>query len=70
MQLPDPADVFGRVTPGTIQGPVETALGRVLREEAGPCSVALSTAADGLELSVSGAGAPDIVSIPLTEVPL
>ena len=54
VQLPDATEVFGRV----------------LREEAGPCSVVLSTAADGLQLSVSGAGAPDVVSIPLTEVTL
>jgi two-component system LytT family sensor kinase len=70
VQLPDATEVLGRMNPGTIQEPVETALGRVLREEAGPCSVALRAAAGGLELSVSGAGAPDVVSIPLTEVPL
>lgn len=69
-QLPDTSEVLGRVTPGTIQRPVEAELGRVLREEAGPCSVALRPGAEGLELSVTGAGAPVVVSIPLTEVPL
>jgi two-component system, LytTR family, sensor kinase len=68
VELPDAADVFGRVVPGTIQGPVETALGRRLREEAGPCGVTLRAGAGGLELTVSGAGPQDVLPIPLTEV--
>jgi two-component system LytT family sensor kinase len=70
VELPDSADVRGRVTPGTIQEPVAATLGRRLREEAGPCAIALSTRPGGLQLEVSGTGLPkDILSIPLTEVP-
>jgi two-component system LytT family sensor kinase len=68
VELPDAAEVFGRVTPGTIQEPVEAALGRLLREEAGPCAVTLRPTSGGLELEVSGAGPEDVLSIPLTEV--
>ncbi len=68
VELPDAAEVFGRVVPGTIQGPIETTLGRRLREEPGPVGVALRPQAGGLELTVSGAGPPDVLRIPLTEV--
>jgi two-component system LytT family sensor kinase len=69
VELPDAADVRGRVAPGTIQEPVAALLGRRLSEEAGPCAVALRPANGGLELEVSGAGRPqDNLSIPLTEV--
>lgn len=68
VELPDAADVRGRVAPGTIQQPVAAALGRRLRDEAGPCAVALRPAAGGLELAVSGAGPDDVLRIPLTEV--
>lgn len=68
IELPDAADVLGRVAPGTIQAPVEQALGRRLRDEAGPCGVSLRVTADGLELAVSGAGPQEVLPIPLTEV--
>ncbi len=68
VELPDATEVFGRVEQGTIQGPIEQALGRRLRDEAGPCAVALRPADGGLELAVSGAGPQDVLRIPLTEV--
>lgn len=67
--IPQAADVLGRVTPGTIQGPVGETLGRRLREESGPCAVTLRPVAGGLELLVSGTGLPQAtLFISLTEV--
>ena len=68
VELPDATEIFGRVSPGAIQGPVETVLGRRLREEAGPIGVTLRPATGGLELTVTGAGPENVLPIPLTEV--
>lgn len=68
VELPDAADVRGRVAPGTIQEPVAAALGRRLREESGPLAVALRADAAGLEVAVRGEGPAEVLHIPLTEV--
>lgn len=68
VELPDAADVRGRVVPGTIQEPVAEALGRRLRGESGQLAVTLTPDGDGLRLTVGGAGPDDVLHIPLTEV--
>ena len=67
--LPDAADVLGRVAPGTIQEPVDAALGRRLREEAGPLRrrAAHRTTA-GSSCRERRWAADDVLRIPLTEV--
>lgn len=70
LELPDVADLRGRVDPGTIEQPAAELVGRRLREGPGELAVTLRAQDGGATvlLAVSGAGHDDSVSIPLTEV--
>ena len=70
VEMPEAADVRGRVAPGTIREPVAELVGRRLREDPGELAVTLRAQDEGkaVHVAVRGAGRAESVSIPLTEV--
>lgn len=66
IELPATDAISGRrVRPGSVQGPLASALGRRLGDVAGQCRVALRPSGDEFELTLSGPGDTDPERVPI-----
>lgn len=65
IELPDAADLIGRVPPGAIRLPLGDALAQRLRQSAAPCTIVLRAVPGGVQAELSGSGTPDVLTIPL-----